>query len=147
VATGNSTYNLAFSYDRYGNMTCTQNKNTQGLCPQYTFSASTNQISTSGYTYDASGDLTNDGTHSYQYDAEGRMISVDSGTTATYVYNALGQRVEKDVGGYYTEYLFDKDGSVAGEYNRTSWESWATRPLTRLVPLATLSRMRERGWG
>jgi len=56
------------------------------------------------------------------------MISVDSGNTATYVYNALGQRVEKDVGGYYTEYLFDKDGSVAGEYNRTSWESWADPP-------------------
>jgi len=31
-------YKPAFSYDRYGNMTCTQNQNTQGLCPQYTFS-------------------------------------------------------------------------------------------------------------
>ncbi|MGH9397379.1 MAG: hypothetical protein ACRD18_11090 [Terriglobia bacterium] len=73
-----STYNLAFSYDRFGNMTCTQNQNTHGLCPQYSFSASTNQISNSGYTYDASGDLTNDGVHLYQYDAEGRQVSVDS---------------------------------------------------------------------
>ncbi|MGH9357055.1 MAG: hypothetical protein ACRD10_13065 [Terriglobia bacterium] len=112
-------------------MTCTRNKNTQELGPQYTFSASTNQISTSVYTYEAAGDLTDDGTHSYQYDAEGRMISVDSGTTATYVYNALGQRVEKDVGGYYSEYVYDKDGSQAGEYNRNPRESWADRRLTR----------------
>ncbi|MGH9773270.1 MAG: hypothetical protein ACRD4Q_16500, partial [Candidatus Acidiferrales bacterium] len=41
AATGSSTYNLAFSYDRFGNMTCRQNQNTQGLCPQYGFSART----------------------------------------------------------------------------------------------------------
>ncbi len=125
VATGSSTYNLAFGYDRFGNMTCSQNQNTQGLCPQYGFSASTNQITNSGYTYDASGDLTSDGTHTYQYDAEGRMISVDNGTTASYVYNALGERPEADVGGSYTEYVFGKDGNPLGENNRTSWvDTW-----------------------
>jgi RHS repeat-associated protein len=106
-------------------MTCSQNQNTQGPCPQYGFSSSTNQISNSGYAYDASGDLTSDGVHTYQYDAEGRLISVDSGTTASYVYNALGERVEKDAGGTYTEYVFDKDGNPQGENNRTSWtDTW-----------------------
>ena len=33
VATGNSTYNLTFNYDQYGNMSCTQNGGS-GLCPQ-----------------------------------------------------------------------------------------------------------------
>jgi hypothetical protein len=80
-------------------MTCQTNGQTQGPCPNYAFSASTNRISTSGFTYDAAGDLTDDGTHSYQYDAEGRLISVDHGTTASYVYNALGWRVEKQAGG------------------------------------------------
>ncbi|MGH9397774.1 MAG: RHS repeat-associated core domain-containing protein, partial [Terriglobia bacterium] len=113
------------SYDRFGNMTCTQNQYTNGLCPQYSFSASTNQISNSGYTYDASGDLTNDGVHSYQYDAEGRQVAVDNGLTASYVYNALGERVERDVGGSYTEYVFGKDGNPLGENNRTSWvDTW-----------------------
>ncbi len=69
VATGNATHNLTFSYDRYGNMTCQTNGQTQGPCPNYSFSASTNRITTSGFTYDAAGDLTSDGTHSYQYDA------------------------------------------------------------------------------
>ncbi|MGH9327028.1 MAG: hypothetical protein ACRD2B_10155 [Terriglobia bacterium] len=69
--------------------------------------------------------MTADGTHAYQYDAEGRLISVDSGTTATYVYNALGERVEKDVSGTYTEYLFGSDGNPVGENNRTSWvDAW-----------------------
>ncbi|MGH9351621.1 MAG: hypothetical protein ACRD2G_05595, partial [Terriglobia bacterium] len=49
---------------------------------------------------DAAGNETNgiaaDGsTHGYEYDAEGRLISVseNGATTATYAYNALGQQV------------------------------------------------------
>jgi hypothetical protein len=107
-------------------MTCSQNQNTNGPCPQYSSNSSTNQISNSGYTYDASGDLTGDGVHTYQYDAEGRLVSVDGGSTATYVYNALGERVDKDVSGTYTEYVFDKDGDPVGENNRTTWtDTWA----------------------
>ena len=32
AATGNSTYNLTFGYDRYGNMTCVTNEYTNGNC-------------------------------------------------------------------------------------------------------------------
>jgi YD repeat-containing protein len=124
-ATGNSTYNLAFSFDQYGNMTCSQNQNTNDPCPQYSFNSSTNQISNSRYAYDASGDLTGDGAHTYQYDAEGRLVSVDNGSTASYVYNALGERVEKGVAGTYTEYVFDKDGIPVGENSRSGWtDTW-----------------------
>jgi RHS repeat-associated protein len=50
---------------------------------------------------------------------------VDNGSTASYVYNALGERVEKVVGGTYTEYVFDKDGNPVGENNRTTWtDTW-----------------------
>jgi len=51
--------------------------------------------------YDAAGNLLNDGTafgsHSYTWDAENRLTTVSlSGTLqATYTYNALGQRVER----------------------------------------------------
>ena len=31
------------------------------------------------YSYDASGNCTNDGAHSYAYDAEGRQVAVDGG--------------------------------------------------------------------
>ncbi len=65
--------------------------------------------------------MTNDGTHTYQWDGEGQLKSVDSGTTARYTYNALGQRVEKKVGTAYTEIVYDGSGEPIGENNRTSW--------------------------
>src|SRR5271157_2730664 len=118
-ATGNSTYYLPFSYTadgsngQFGNMTCVVNGQTVGLCPQFTFSSSSNHITTSGYSYDAAGNVTNDGVHSYAWDAEGRMATVDTGSTATYTYDALGRRVEGDVDGnpeYF--YIYDPVGNL-----------------------------------
>lgn len=125
AAAGSATHNLAFSYDRYGNMTCVTNQNTNGPCPNNSFNSSTNQISNSGYVYDAAGNLTADGTgtgtHTYQWDAENRLKSIDNGATATYTYNALGQRAEKAVGSTYTEYAYHASGEEVGENNRSKW--------------------------
>ncbi len=120
VATGSATHNLAFTYDRYGNMACTQNAQTNGLCPQWTYDATTNRINTSGFSYDAAGDLTGDGTHTYQWDPEGRLKSLDN-YTKVYTYNALRWRVEKQVGTAYTEILYDASGESLGENNRSTW--------------------------
>jgi RHS repeat-associated protein len=60
------------------------------------------QVSGSGYKYDAAGDLTGEGTYTYQWDAEARLIkAVNGGGTPISVntYNALGQRV-RDVSSY-----------------------------------------------
>jgi RHS repeat-associated protein len=62
-----------------------------------------------------------DALHTYQWDAEGRMVSIDNGSTARYVYNALGQRVEKQLGSAYTEMVYDAFGSMTGTNNRSSW--------------------------
>ena len=73
------------SYDRYGNMTCVQNSNTNGPCGQWSFGSTTNRVTNSGFVYDAAGDLTEDSSnataHTYQWDAEGRVSKVDSGST------------------------------------------------------------------
>ncbi|MCJ7503877.1 MAG: RHS repeat-associated core domain-containing protein [Acidobacteriia bacterium] len=66
-------------------------------------------------------DGTGVGTHTYQWDAEGRLKSVDDGTTASYVYNALGQRVEKLVSSAYTEIVYGLGGQPIGYHNRTDW--------------------------
>ena len=47
--------------------------------------------------YDANGNLTNDGTHTYQYNYNNRLISVDNGATSTYKYDALNRRIQKMV--------------------------------------------------
>ena len=128
VATGNSTYNLTFSYDPYGNMTCTTNGQTQGYCPNWTFNSSTNQLTSSGFSYDAAGNLTQDSSnatpHTYQWDAEGRVASVDSGSTWSFTYNALGQRVQWAYAGGADQHLFDPAGGwlgKAGSYSLVRW--------------------------
>jgi len=72
-----------------------------------------------GYCYDAAGNLLNDGTHSYAYDAENRIISVDGGQTATYTYNASGQRSRKVSSAGTVDYLYDLAGHQITELNGT----------------------------
>jgi len=92
VSPGTVNYNLTYSYDRFGNASCTGGT---GLCTSMSFNTATNRITNSNFSYDSAGNLLQDGTgagtHSYQWDAEGKMKSVDNGTTSTYTYNALGQ--------------------------------------------------------
>ena len=71
-------------------------------------------MGTQAVQYDTAGNLLNtgsgSGTYSYTWDAEGRMGSVGSpaGTTvATYVYNALGQRVERSGSGVPSSPLYE----------------------------------------
>ena len=47
------------------------------------------------YPYDAAGNMTHDGSHSYTYDAENRLATVDAGATATLVYDAEGHGVKR----------------------------------------------------
>jgi RHS repeat-associated protein len=59
------------------------------------------------FTYDTDGNLTADGTWTYCYDQEGRLISATDGTTtASYKYDAIGRRIEKNVGGTITKYVY-----------------------------------------
>jgi RHS repeat-associated protein len=105
---GLATY--TYDYDRYGNR-WHQNGS---LSMQLSFSGNNNRMD--GHTYDAAGNLSNDGSHSYFYDAENRIIQVDgtlgtcSSATACYVYNASGQRVRKTTGGTSIDYLHDLGG-------------------------------------
>jgi YD repeat-containing protein len=110
VATGSVTYNLQFGtpgqpngqYDQYGNMSCTSQGGS--YCTQLQFDPSNNRLTWIGDTqldstwYDASGDLlknqTTLTTHTFQWDAEGRLASVGNGATEAKVYNALGQEAE-----------------------------------------------------
>ena len=55
------------------------------------FSTSNNRIT--GLSYDAAGNLLNDGTYSYTYDAENKIAKVDG--TSAYTYDGEGQRVRK----------------------------------------------------
>ncbi len=51
-------------------------------------SATTNRVT--GWTYDAAGNTTSDGLHTYAYDAENRIRELDGGT-AVYYYDGQGR--------------------------------------------------------
>ena len=126
---GANTQGFSYVYDRYGNRTQQNVTAGSGPQPQYSFSASTNHVTSGGYQYDAAGDVTNDGNCSYTWDAEGRMSSAtcpaNSGATTTYVYDAAGRRVAKEVGGAVTEAdVYNTAGQVVSRYGPYPAETW-----------------------
>jgi RHS repeat-associated protein len=70
------------------------------------------------YGYDAAGNVTSDGSHSYTYDAENRVVSVD-GSVATYSYDYRNRRVKKAVGSSVTHYVWEA-GRVLAEHDGNS---------------------------
>ena len=119
-ATGQACKGLSWTIDAWSNVI--GQTTTAGTCYSFSATATTNNQLV-GYQYDAAGNMTYDGTHHYIYDAENRIIQVDSGSTASYVYEANGRRVRKTLwgGSSWTEYSYGPNGSVQGEYNGSSW--------------------------
>jgi RHS repeat-associated protein len=101
--------NYTYAYDRYGNRV-SQTPLQAGYSFNPTINAANNQITTSGYTYDAAGNMTNDTVHSYTYDAEGNITQVDGGSTAQYVYDVFNQRIHVQTASATNEYVYDPMG-------------------------------------
>ena len=106
--TGGSLWNQTFSLDEYNNLT----KSSTGFVswnPGY--SSTTNHYTCTGCTYDANGDVTNDGTNAYAWNEFSKMKSVN--VSETIVYDAFGRAVETDAGGTYTEIWYTQLGKTA----------------------------------
>ncbi|MGH9960398.1 MAG: RHS repeat-associated core domain-containing protein, partial [Pyrinomonadaceae bacterium] len=128
-----------FDYDRWGSRSGVWNTHQSGFGQQIQTASikettpgsgiPTNQLSsitnrngntsaTLAHSYDLSGNLTNDGQHSYKYDSEGRIAVVDegSGQVASYSYDLANRRVKRVVAGVATYYIWD-GGQVIAEYS------------------------------
>ena len=115
----------SYSYDANGNrtgQTIGGSSYTQTIDP-----ASNRQTASTGPTpttnsYDAAGNQTNDGNVTYSYSDRGRLASVTkAGTTTSYLYNGLGQRIIKqgtNVPSGATRYAYDAAGHLIGEYDQ-----------------------------
>lgn len=100
-----------FNYDPVGNReTVNWNQGSANYAETYaTQSTQTNQLDalqrtgsgafSKDYNYSDSGNLTGDGTRTFEYDGRDRLIGVKQGATviATYDHNTLGQRTRKTV--------------------------------------------------
>jgi RHS repeat-associated protein len=125
-----------FAYDRWGNRTGVWNATSGGSqiqsstleqsggAPTNRITSVTNSGVTSNYTYDAAGNVINDGQHAYQYDAENRVVSVDSGA-AQYRYDHENRRVCKIIGAAWTHYIYEGSQCIA-EHDGT--QSYTTNP-------------------
>ena len=72
-------------------------------------------------TYDANGNLTSDGTYTFGYDSENRLISASgAGNTASYAFDAQGRRKTKTVNGVTTVYVTDAGNREVLEYDGAS---------------------------
>jgi len=108
-----------YLYDRFGNRWQQNLTAGTGPAPQYSFDANNHMI---GASYDAAGNMLDDGYHSYVYDAENRIIKVDSGSTATYTYDVEGRRVRK-VAGTTVDYVYDHAGHELAEVGTSgAWD-------------------------
>jgi RHS repeat-associated protein len=66
-------------------------------------------------SYDLNGNLTADGTFTYEYDEENRLRSATGPHNVTYQYDPVGRRHSKTVDGTVTQYLSENDEEI-GEY-------------------------------
>ncbi len=105
---------ISEAYDEFGNRGSQTVTAGSGPAPSYSYSKTTNRSTTSGVTYDNSGDMTADSlSNTYTYDAENRLKAIGgSNVSASYVYDAFGHRVEQTISGVANDYIFGLDGHI-----------------------------------
>jgi RHS repeat-associated protein len=112
-----------FAYDATGNRTRATNGDT---ATTYTIDSQNNrlvQVGAAARNFDAAGNTTDwigpVGTVHATYSARNRLSQTQSvAPLATYAYNAWGERVGKQ-GASYTQFVYDDDGHLQGEYDQT----------------------------
>ena len=111
---------LTYTYDGAGNRFSANRANgTASLLPNVVASAAYDvaneqtSFASANLTYDANGNLTNDGVNTYQWDARNRLVGISGGATANFAYDPLGRRVAKTIGGVTTSFLHDGNDVTA----------------------------------
>jgi len=113
-----------YNYDLTGNRT------TSFLSTLHTHDDANRLLEDDGftYTYDANGNLETKTSKAvptdvttYTWDAQDQLIQIDfpDSTTATYAYDGLGRRIEKNVNGSTMRYVYDGE-DIALEYDGTN---------------------------
>jgi RHS repeat-associated protein len=119
VKSGSSIGNLTYQYNAVGRRAGMGGSFGQTVLPQamaaVTYNAANQEaaIGSQPFSYDANGNMTSDGTNTYQWDARNRLISMSGpGLTSNFQYDPLGRRVSKTINGAAKSFLYDGDNVV-----------------------------------
>jgi RHS repeat-associated protein len=118
-------WSVSWQFDEWGNRT---QQSPSGLAAGRVGSQSigyaNNRVVNPAWVYDAAGNVTYDGTLHYYYDAESRLIQIDS-PSIQYAYDGEGRRARKTVGGTTTYFFYGQLGLMS-EFSTSSFLSSAS---------------------
>lgn len=127
---GMEIWRQGFSYDRFGNRSIVQNPSntTPDLAgTNFTINQNDNKITSSGFVYDAAGNLLEypdpSGLLSFDYDGENKqtLSRLNQAQQATYFYDGDGKRIKKVSGSgsatQITVYVYSSTGQLLTEYS------------------------------
>jgi len=106
-----SAWSQTFGYDAFGNITKTGSISFQPVYTNPQTGQNTNRfisIPGTSVSYDASGNVLSDGSHTYAWDAFGNSVTLD-GVGVT--YDALDRAVEQNRSGAYTQIVYSPTGA------------------------------------
>ena len=104
---------LEYQYDADGRVTQKTGSLAQGVLPAAVsgnvFNAANEMTAFNGaaLTYDPNGNLTNDGTNTYSWDARNHLTAIAGANSASFVYDPMGRRDQKTINGTSTQFLYD----------------------------------------
>jgi len=123
ATSGSNCWGETYTIDEWANLTAIGAVSGYTGCTQENLSVTAttkNQLSSTGFSYDTSGNMLNDGAHAYAYNAESE---IKSAAGVNYTYDGDGNRIEKSSGKAYwygagTEVLDESDlsGNITNEY-------------------------------
>ncbi len=107
---GGYTYTFAYEYDAVGDRTVSTQTITSTLVTTYTYDTANRltAVNSQAYTWDANGNLTNDGSKVYTYTQANRLSAVTApGLTWSATYNGDGARLKQTTNSSVTTYTLD----------------------------------------
>src|SRR5262249_21321441 len=132
ATSGADCWGQSFSYDRYGNLGSITVTKCAAPSLSLVFNGN-NQVSSSGFAFDAAGNLSGNGSTVYTWTAEDQLASTAG---VSYTYDGDGRRVMKSSG---TLYWYGRDGEILAESDlsgtvKSEYIFFAGRRLARRDP-------------